>query len=166
MPQEPPRKSIERGATVSVELENSSWVAPRGVRHTEWFVKVGDGWTRLTELPEVLVTLAEEDPEDGSAPEGFVTRPPGCQYLCRFRVVLPVGTALRRRVSMPRDARRTRRARGTAPVGFDLRRDILSHFRYAKPPLSVLETHFRVGRRGLVAETEWERAIARKASGG
>lgn len=143
-----------------VEFENSSWVVERGVRHTEWFVKLADKWVRVADVqgidadPAIVGTAGEIDDE-------YI--PPGCQYLRRFRVVLPLGTPVHRRVSSPRSTRRSSAPSTSKAVGADLKRDILSYFRYAKPPLAVVETHFRVARRGLVPEERWERAVAGRA---
>ena len=166
MPVEPTRSKRGNHPATVVELENSSWVVERGVRHTEWFVKLGDAWTHLADVPAAASSRAEDDPEDGVVePEGRQVLPPGCQYLIRFRLVLPHGTPVRRRVSMPRDGRRARRASAGA-VGTDLKRDILSFFRYTKPPLAVVETEFRVVRAGLVTLQRWERARSANAAVG
>lgn len=146
-----------------VELENSSWVVERGVRHTEWYVKFGDVWSRAADARDTVATRAANDPELGSHGGDFLVLPPGCQYLCRLRLRLPVGTSVRRRVSTPRQLRRSRARHGESDaVGADLRRDILSFFRHSKPPLAVVETEFRVTRRGLVPAEVWER---KRASG-
>jgi len=149
--------------SIVVEMENSSWIVERGVRHTEWFVQLGGVWIRAAEAPDAATTHASEDSEPGRTESGeMVVMPPGCQYLCRLSLRLPVGTPVRRRVSMPRRSRaRSRPAAG--PMAPDLRRDILSFFRYPKPPLAVVETEFRVARRGLVPAELWERKRAAAA---
>jgi hypothetical protein len=152
----------ERLPTKVVELENSSWVVPRGVCHTEWFIRLGDVWTRIADVPSASAIVAGDESGQSDA-DGFVIRRPGCQYLCRYRLLLPVGTAVRRRVSRPRDARPP--SRSTETVSVDLRRDILTYFRFTKPPLRVVETNFRVTRGGLVSDAQWERVAARRASG-
>ncbi len=144
--------------TTSVELENSSWVVERGVRHTEWFVKLADGWVRATDIPGAEASpVSSEAQGDGDA-FGDVHLPPGCQYLRRLRIVLPLGTPLRRRVSKPRSVRRAAPPRSEA-LGADLKRDILGYFRFQKPPLAVTETRFLVARRGLVLDQRAEREV-------
>jgi len=135
----------------TVEFENSSWVVERGVRHTEWFVKLADGWVRVADVPGVEASLGSGDATDESGDFGDLRVPPGCQYLCRFRLVLPLGTPIRRRVSKPRSVRRSASPR-SGIVGTDLKRDVLAYFRFMKPPLSVSETLFLVARRGLVVD--------------
>ena len=144
-------------STAVVELENSTWVVERGVRHTEWFVKIGAVWARAADMPEAVALDTRDDAVDPSLE--LAERPPGCQYLCRVRLTLPIGTELKRRVSSPRSVRR-RKGRGGAPVGTrDLRRDILSFFRYVKPPLTVKEMDFRVTRRGIVSAERRDRRL-------
>jgi hypothetical protein len=142
---------LAKSTTTTVELENSTWVVERGVRHTEWFVKLADSWARVADVAGVETSLGSSDDVTVTDDFGDVHLPPGCQYICRFRVVLPLGTPLRRRVSRPRSARRAAPS-GSDAVGADLKRDILGYFRYAKPPLAVTETHFLVARRGLVLD--------------
>jgi hypothetical protein len=150
---------LKRSTTATVELENSSWVVERGVRHTEWFVKLGDDWARVADVAGTEATAGSSDGAKDKDDFGDVHLPPGCQYLHRFRVVLPLGTPIRRRVSKPRSARLASRS-GSEAVGVDLKRDILGYFRFAKPPLSVTETCFLVARRGLVLDQRVERRIA------
>ena len=154
-------RSIEPRTTATVELENSSWVVARGVRHTEWFVKLADGWVRIADVPGAE-GFGTPDARNESNQFGDVHLPPGCQYLCRFRVVLPLGTPIRRHVSRPRGVRRAGASRSET-VGTDLKRDVLSYFRFAKPPLAVAETLFLVARRGLVLAERAERRVAARS---
>jgi hypothetical protein len=147
-----------KSATATVEVENSTWVVPRGVRHTEWFVKLADGWVRVADVPGVEASLGSDGAGSDSHDFGDVHLPAGCQFLCRFRLSVPLGTAVRRRVSKPRGVRRP--AARSEAVGTDLKRDVLAYFRFAKPPLSVTETRFVVGRRGLVLDERTERRAA------
>lgn len=154
-----PAQKPSGGKAVAVEFENSTWVVERGVRHTEWFVKLGDGWKRVADVAGAETNLGACDVTTDSDVVGDVHLPPGCQYLNRYRLVVPLGTLVRRRVSRPRTTRRTPSSRSET-VGTDLKRDVLAYFRFAKPPLAVMETHFIVGRRGLVLDQSVERRVA------
>lgn len=163
VPASPPSPGVRAFPSRVLELENSSWVVARGVCHTEWFVRVGEAWTRIADVPGASATVADDHAESGAGDtDGFVNRPAGCQYICRYRLTLPIGTAVRRRVSKPREARRT--SRGAETVSAGLRRDILTYFRFMKPPVGVVETNFRLTRAGLVSEAQWENAAARRAN--
>lgn len=62
---------------VEVNLEVSSWIEGRGVKHTDWSVRVNDSWVPIKELRNVGATMA--DPEfsfDGEVDEQRVI-PPG-----------------------------------------------------------------------------------------
>jgi hypothetical protein len=142
----------KRATTATVELENSTWVVERGVRHTEWFVKLADAWVRAADVPGVEASLRSDQSASDVDHFADLNLPPGCQYLCRFRMIVPLGTPVRRRVSKPRNVRRA--AARSEVVGADLKRDVLAYFRFAKPPLSVTETRFLVARGGRLVLDE------------
>jgi hypothetical protein len=157
-----PLHASARSTTALIEFENSTWVVERGVRHTEWFVKLNDAWVRVADVPGAEACLGSSGDETDSDGFSDVRLPPGCQYLRRFRLVLPLGTPIRRRVSKPRSVRRAA-APGSQAVAADLKRDVLTYFRFAKPPLAVSETEFLVARRGLVIGERPERKTAGRA---
>jgi hypothetical protein len=123
---------------VEVELENSSYIEGRGVRHTHWDVQVNDAWVPIDELRGI--PQVEADPELWLAPDVDQRRviPPGCQYRITYVPRLPLGTKVRKRVSKPRDDARHDSSAATLKAalgGASLPR---------KLPLAVKITEYRV----------------------
>jgi hypothetical protein len=140
-----------------INLENSSWIEGRGVRHSEWSVRVNDAWIPVRDLRDVGSTMAdphfafEEDDE-------FRVLPAGCQYRITFHPCLPIGTQLLKRVSVPRELPR-RAARAEPVTQEDALRAVLAAFPPLKTPLQTTLTEYRVvGHNKYVTEATWQRA--------
>jgi hypothetical protein len=138
---------------VLVELDTGTWVVERGVEHRRWRVKVGDTWCDADRAPHANVQSGADD--GGADAHELLVRPPGCQYLCRCRLSLPVGSEVELFVTRPRQH--------AVPPGADL----LSWLKSSKPARTTTVLRDRVGRTGrLVAESVWqemrERASARR----
>lgn len=152
-----------RTERVQVDLEVSSWIEGRGVRHTHYDVRVNDAWIPIEELRDVGKTAT--DPElsfyDDEADELRVL-PPGCQYRITFHPRLPVGTQVRRRVSIPlvQPPRHTG-APETTEAAFGR---LMAAGYGSKLPKKVVFTDFRVTIRGLVTEEAWQRRQQRLGS--
>lgn len=139
---------------VAVDLEVSSWIEGRGVRHTDWSVRVNDSWVPIKELRSVASTMADPHLSFDDEVDELRVIPPGCQYRITFHVRLPVGSRVQRRVSAPlvlplpgqpapetvESAFRQLMAAGFAP----------------KLPLKTTFRDFRVTSRGLVTEERWQ----------
>jgi hypothetical protein len=147
----------------SVELEVSSWIHGRGVRHTNWSVGVNDAMVQVGELRGVERTAT--DPElsfhDDEVNELRVL-PPGCQYRITYHLRLPIGTRVQRRISTPLvQPPQHKRAPETLEAAFQR----LAAAGYGpKLPLKTTFTEFRVARRGLVTEEQWQRRQQQAAS--
>lgn len=141
---------------VQVDLEVSSWVEGRGVRHTNWSVRVNDAWIPIAELRDVGRTAT--DPElsfyDDQV-EDLRVLPPGCQYRITYHPRLAVGTRVQKRVSVPlaQPASRLR-----APLDADAAfARLLAMGAGPKLPLKTTFTELRVTPRGLISEELWQR---------
>src|SRR6516225_4908092 len=141
---------------VEVDLEVSSWVEGRGVRHTNWAVRLNDAWVPVAELRDIAATLANPEVALDEEVDELCVLPPGCQYRKTYHPVLPIGTQVAKRVSTPRmDARASATRPATAG---EATRQVIAAFPPLKPPLKTTVTEFRVGHRGrLVSEAEWQR---------
>jgi len=149
------RAQMSSAARVSLDLEVSSWIEGRGVRHTNWSVGVNDALIPVGELREVERTAT--DPElsfhDDDVDELRVL-PPGCQYRITYHLQLPVGTRVQRRTSTPLvQPANHKRAPETAEGAFQLMAATYGR----KLPLKTTFTDFRVVPRGLVTEEQWQR---------
>jgi hypothetical protein len=141
---------------VQVDLDVSSWIEGRGVRHTHYDVRVNDAWIPIEELRDVGRTAT--DPElsfyDDEADEMRVL-PPGCQYRITYHPRLPVGTQVRRRISTPLEkSPQHRGAPETMEAAFG--RFMAAGYGW-KSPKKVAFVDFRVTVRGLVREESWQR---------
>jgi hypothetical protein len=132
-----------------VDLEVSSWVEGRGVRHTDWSVRINDAWVPVSKLRDVASTMT--DPmacfTDEDVDEMRVL-PAGCQYRITYHQRLLRGTRLLRRISVPcSDAEISRRSKGDRGAW--------------KLPIAVTTTEFRVtGPNRYVTEERWAREEA------
>lgn len=139
-----------------IDLEVSSWIEGRGVRHTNFSVGVNDALVPVGELREVERTAT--DPElsfhDDDVNELCIL-PPGCQYRITYHLRLPVGTRVQRRISRPLvQPPQHKAAPETAEAAFQR----LMAAGYApKLPLKTIFTEFRVTARGLITEQQWQR---------
>jgi hypothetical protein len=141
---------------VQVNLEVSSWIEGRGVRHTNWSVRVNDAWIPIAELRDVGRTAT--DPElsfyDDDVDESRVL-PPGCQYRITYHPRLPVGTQIQKRVSVPLVQPPVDK-RGPEDANAAFAR-LLAMGSSPKLPLKTTFTDLRVTARGLVSEERWQR---------
>ncbi len=142
---------------VQVDLEVSSWVEGRGVRHTNWSVRVNDAWIPIAELRDVGRTAT--DPElsfDDDEVEELRVLPPGCQYRITYHPRLAVGTRVQKRVSVPLAQPPSHQH---APVDADAAfARLLAMGSGPKLPLKTTFTELRVTPRGLISEDLWQRA--------
>lgn len=143
-------------ARVQIDLEVSSWIEGRGVRHTNWSVGVNDALVPVSELRDVERTAT--DPElsfhDDDLNELHVL-PPGCQYRITYHLRLPVGTRVQRRISTPlTQPPHHKRAPETVEGAFQR---FMAAGYGPKLPLKTTFTEFRVTHRGLVTEDTWQR---------
>jgi hypothetical protein len=139
-----------------VELEVSSWIHGRGVRHTDYSV-----WIPINELRGVVRVVADPDYSfDDEVEESFVI-PPGCQYRITYRPRLVVGTRVQRRISVPRETQaRDRRVPATPEEAFQ---QLMRVGLGPKLALATTFTDLRVTKRGqLVTEEEWQRRLSRR----
>jgi hypothetical protein len=149
---------------VEVDLEVSSWIEGRGVRHTDWSVRVNDSWVPIKELRNVGKTMAEPDFSFDDEVEELRVIPPGCQYRTTYHPRLTVGTQVQRRVSVPLVLPApTERAAATPEVAF---RQLMAAGHAPKLPLKTIFTDYRVTRRGLVTEETWQRRQQRATARG
>jgi hypothetical protein len=140
---------------VEVDLEVSSWVEGRGVRHSNWSVRLKDAWIPIAELRDVAATVTDPEVTFHDEVDERVVLPPGCQYRKTYHPWLPIGTRVLKRVSVPRDANRTA-AHGPTPTAATLQQ-VLAAFPAIKQPLKTTVTELRVDRNGrLVSELEWQ----------
>ena len=139
-----------------IDLEVSSWIEGRGVRHTNWSVGVNDALVPVRELREVERTAT--DPElsfhDDDVNELRVL-PPGCQYRTTYHLLLPVGTRVQRRISTPLVQPPQHKRTPETLEGAFQRLMAASHVQ--KLPLKTTFTEFRVTSRGLITEEQWQR---------
>jgi hypothetical protein len=136
---------------VLVELDTGTWVVERGVEHRRWRVKVGGTWCDADRAPNANVQSGAD--EAGVDAHELLVRPPGCQYLRRCRLSLPVGSEVELFVTRPREH--------AVPPGADL----LSWLKYTKPARKTTVQRYRVGRTGrLVAESVWQKMRQRAGS--
>jgi hypothetical protein len=147
---------------VEVDLEVSSWIEGRGVRHVDWSVRVNDSWVPIKELRNVGRTMAEPDFSfDDDVDERRVI-PPGCQYRTTYHPRLAVGTRVQRRVSVPLVLpSAAERAPESVEAAF---RQLLAAGYAPKLPLKTTFTDYRVTVRGLVLEERWQRQQRRSAT--
>lgn len=149
--------------SVEVDLEVSSWIEGRGVRHTNWAVRLNAAWVPVAELAGVVATIADPDIELSDEVDEFLVLPPGCQYRKTYHPRLPVGTRVLRRVSAPRVERRTSTA-APATASEALSR-LTKSFPPPKQPLKTTVTELRVAGHGkLVSELEWQERSAEARS--
>lgn len=148
-------------SATQVDLEVSSWIEGRGVRHVDWSVRVNDSWVPIKELRNVGRTMAEPDFSFDDEVEEQRVIPPGCQYRTTYHPRLAVGTRVQRRVSVPLVLPSpTQRAPESAALAFQR----LMAAGYApKLPLKTTFTEYRVTLRGLVTEERWQRQQQRLA---
>jgi hypothetical protein len=140
---------------VVVDLERSSWIEGRGVRHVDWSVRVNDSWVPIKELRNVGQTMAEPDFSFEDEVEEMRVIPPGCQYRTTYHPRLAVGTRVQRRISVPMVLPSpAARAPETPDVAF---RQLMAAGVAPKLPLKTTFTDYRVTARGLVTEERWQR---------
>jgi hypothetical protein len=136
----------ERSKTASfqVDLEVSSWIEGRGVRHTNWSVRVNDAWVPVAKLRGVAATMPEPTASFADDAEELRVLPRGCQSRITYHPLLPGSTQLLRRVSVPyNDEEIQRRSRSMAGSW--------------RLPLAVTTTVFRVvGPNRIVREERWQ----------
>src|SRR5688500_17793584 len=144
------------GERVQVNLEVSSWIEGRGVKHTDWNVRVNDSWVPIKELRNVGATMADPDFSFDDEVDELRVIPPGCQYRTTYHPRLAVGTRVQRRISvplvLPADGKR---AAETAEVAF---RQLMAAGCSPKLPLKTTFTDYRVTARGLVTQERRERS--------
>jgi hypothetical protein len=147
--------------TVTIHLENSSWVEGRGVRHVEWSVLLNDAWTPVRELRGVAATLADPEIWFDDDVDDLLVLPPGCQYRITYHLRVPVGTRLRKRTSTPRHPRSRR---GEPPATLEgAVRHLVGAFPPMKPPLRTTTTECRViGNNRFVSEERWQLSHQRR----
>jgi hypothetical protein len=151
------------GARVEVNLEVSSWIEGRGVKHTDWSVRVNDSWVPIKELRNVGATMADPDFSFDDEVDELRVIPPGCQYRTTYHPRLAVGTRVQRRISVPLVLPAAgKHAAETAEEAF---RQLMAAGYATKLPLKTTFTDYRVTARGLVTEERWRRQQQR-ASGG
>ncbi|HEV8549466.1 MAG TPA: hypothetical protein VGQ57_10565 [Polyangiaceae bacterium] len=144
---------------VEVDLEVSSWLEGRGVRHTNWSVRLNDAWVPITELRGVTSTMTDADVSFHDEVDELVVLPPGCQYRKTYHPWLPLGTRVLRRVSVPRGDDRSVSQVPTSTA--DTMRRVLAAFPPLKRPLKTTITELRVGAHGrLIPEHEWQERLA------
>jgi hypothetical protein len=150
---------------VQVDLEVSSWIEGRGVRHTHWTVGVNDAMVEIEDLRDVGRTAT--DPElsfyDDEVDEMRVL-PPGCQYRITYHPRLPVGTRVQKRISTPL-AQPPNKKQGAETVESAFQRFMAAGYG-RKLPLKTVFTDFRVAPRGLVTEEAWQRSQQRGSTEG
>ena len=137
-------------ASFEVDLEVSSWVEGRGVRHTNWSVRVNAAWVPIAKLRGVAATMTAPTVSfaDGDVEELRVL-PRGCQSRITYHPLLPDGTELLRRISVPCSDEEIRR-RSKSMAGS------------RRLPLDVTTTAFRVvGPNRIVTEERWQLARQR-----
>src|SRR5688572_13625523 len=147
------------GGRIEVNLEVSSWIEGRGVKHTDWSVRVNDSWVPIRELRNVGATMADPDFSFDDEVDELRVIPPGCQYRTTYHPRLAIGTRVQRRISvplvLPADAKR---AAVTVEAAFQ---QLMAAGYSTKLPLKTIFTDYRVTARGLVTEERWQRASRR-----
>jgi hypothetical protein len=147
---------------VEVDLEVSSWLEGRGVRHTDWSVRVNDSWVQIKELRSVARTMAEPTLSFDDEVDELRVIPPGCQYRITFHVRLPVGSRVQRRISVPLVLPSPGKgAPETVEAAFQ---QLMAAGFAPKLPLKTTFTDFRVVERGLIAEQRWQARQRRQVS--
>ena len=154
----------EREATprlFDVNLETASWVEGRGVRHTDWSVRVNDTWVPIRELGGVGATMADPQFSMVDDVDELVVLPAGCQYRKTYHPRLAYGTRLQKRVSVPREP--PRRASAPGPLSEDeALRNLVAAFPSVKTPLHTTLMEYRViGPQRLITEELWQRGQER-----
>ncbi|HEX4338069.1 MAG TPA: hypothetical protein VH062_19300 [Polyangiaceae bacterium] len=145
-----------------VNLESASWVEGRGVRHTDWNVRVNDTWVPIRNLRNVGATLSDPRFAFDEETDELKVLPAGCQYRVTYHPRLAHGTRLQKRVSTPRDAR-ARAPRPEPLTADEALRNLLSAFPSVKIPLHTTVVEYRVvGKHKLVTEDAWQRAEERR----
>ena len=143
---------------VEVNLEVSSWIEGRGVKHTDWSVRVNDSWVPIKELRNVGATMADPDFSFDDEVDELRVIPPGCQYRTTYHPRLAVGTRVQRRISVPLVLPEGKRAAETHEEAF---RQLMAAGSATKLPLKTIFTDYRVTARGLVTEERWQRSSRR-----
>ena len=156
------RKDVAPGPVrVLVELEVSSWIHGRGVRHTDYSVRVNDAWIPISELRDVARVVADPDYSFDDEVDESLVIPPGCQYRITYRPRLLVGTRVQRRISVPREP-----SSGPECIPAAAEEEFQRFLRVGLGPKLALHTVFtelRVTRRGqLVTEEQWQRGRSRR----
>ena len=149
------------GGRVEVNLEVSSWIEGRGVKHTDWNVRVNDSWVPIRELRNVGRTMADPDFSFDDEVDEQRVIPPGCQYRTTYHPRLAVGTCVQRRVSVPLVLPAGKRVAETVEEAF---RQLMAAGYSTKLPLKTTFTDYRVTSRGLVSEERWQR-LQQRSSG-
>jgi hypothetical protein len=131
---------------VELELENSSYIEGRGVRHTHWDVRINDAWIPVDELRGVEFIRADPDTWFSPDTDARKVLPSGCQYRITFYPRLPIGTRVRRRISVPLgDPPRPKAPAREKPVGMhEALAQMLRAYPPPKPPLKTNFTQFIV----------------------
>ncbi len=141
---------------VEVALEVSSWIEGRGVRHTNWSVRVNDAWIPIGELRDVVRTMTDPDLSFDDEVDERRVLPPGCQYRITYHPRLAVGARVQRRVSVPLVQPSHHKAAPETIEGA-FQRFMAAGFGQ-KLPLKTTFTDFRVTVRGrFVTEETWQR---------
>ena len=147
------------GGRVEVNLEVSSWIEGRGVKHTDWSVRVNDSWVPIKELRHVGATMADPDFSFDDDVDDLRVIPPGCQYRTTYHPRLAVGTRVQRRISVPLVLpAEGKRVALTPEEAF---RQLMAAGCATKLPLKTIFTDYRVTARGLVTEERWQRSRRR-----
>ncbi len=141
------------GGRVEVNLEVSSWIEGRGVKHTSWSVRVNDSWVPIKELRNVGTTMADPDFSFDDEVEELRVIPPGCQYRTTYHPRLAIGTCVQRRISVPLELPAGKRTAETVEEAF---RQLMAAGYGPKLPLKTTFTDFRVTARGLITEERWQ----------
>lgn len=142
--------------SVEVNLEVSSWIHGRGVRHTNWKVQVNDALVSIKDLRHVASTMTDPDLSFDDEVDEMRVLPPGCQYRITYHPRLLVGTRVQRRISVPLELPPQHRHK---PETMEAAFSRLMAAGYGpKLPLKTTFTDYRVTSRGLlVTEEAWQR---------
>lgn len=149
---------------VEVNLEVSSWIEGRGVKHTDWSVRVNDAWVPIKELRNVGATMADPDFSFDDEVDELRVIPPGCQYRTTYHPRLAVGTRVQRRISFPLVLSADRKR--VAETAEDAFRQLMAAGYATKLPLKTIFTDYRVTARGLLTEQRYQRSSARARAPG
>lgn len=149
------------GVRVEVNLEVSSWIEGRGVKHTDWAVRVNDSWVPIKELRNVGATMADPDFSFDDEVDELRVIPPGCQYRTTYHPRLAVGTRVQRRVSVPLVLPASGKPVAETPE--EAFRQLMAAGSATKLPLKTTFTDYRVTARGLVTEERCQRRQQRSS---